>query len=90
MVKMDVVVVEEVDVGVLITTIFPRTYARMHSDYVHLRARVLTPEVKLVNTNGQDASAATDSPRPSPGSPGSSMEFILLKLSRGPLDENCV
>ena len=74
MVKMDVVVVEEVDVGVLITTIFPRTYARMHSDYVHLRARVLTPEVKLVNTNEQDASAAlaTDSPRPSPGSPGSS------------------
>jgi hypothetical protein len=51
---MDVVV----DVGVLITTIFPRTYARMHSDYVHLRARVLTPEVKLVNTNEQDASAA--------------------------------
>ncbi len=61
MVKMDVVVVEEVDVGVFITTIFPHTYARMH--YVHLRARVLTPEVKLVNTNEEDASAARQTVR---------------------------
>jgi hypothetical protein len=68
-VKMDVVVVEEVDVGVLITTIFPRTYARMHSDYVHLRARVLTPEVKLVNTNEQDASAARQTVRDLPPVP---------------------